>query len=77
MSKKAAVTEENLEHELLLARTEIIDHSDKRYAPMIVKTIVYGMIGTFAGGIVLGVGSLVTTNFLEGLSTKPYEQASN
>lgn len=77
MAKKTCVTEEHIELELLRARNEVLEHADKRYAPLIVKTIVYSMIATFAGGIVLGVGSLVTTTFLEGFENKTYEQTSN
>lgn len=77
MKKDTCITKDHIDLELLRARTELLEHADKRYAPLIIKTIVYGMIGTFAGGIVLGIGSLVTTNVLEGLSDKSYEQTQN
>lgn len=77
MENKTCITEEHIELELLRARTEVLEHADKRYAPFIIKTIVYGMIGTFAGGIVLGVGSLVTTNLLEKLQPQDYANTSN
>jgi hypothetical protein len=33
--------------------------SDESYAPIIVKTIVYGAVGTLAGGILFGVADIV------------------
>jgi len=56
-----------LRAELLdLARNER-EASDKAYAPMLVKTILYTLLGTLAGVVVLGVGNLVTQKFIQGL----------
>lgn len=77
MPKKTPITEEHIELGLVNTKNEILEHADKRYAPMIVKSIVYGILASFAGGVVLGLGGLVTSTFLNSFSTKAYEQPQN
>lgn len=46
--------------------------SDSRYAPMIVKTILYGLLGTIAAGVVFGIGDLVIKSFINNIERGAY-----
>ncbi len=67
------ITRDTLKAELLESAREERDISDIRYAPMIVKTIVFGLIGSIAVGVVMGIGNLVINGAVEKL--KPQELA--
>jgi len=67
------ITRDTLKAELLESAREERDISDIRYAPMIVKTIVFGLIGSIAVGVVMGIGNLVINGAVEKL--KPQERA--
>lgn len=66
------ITRDTLKAELLDSAREERDISDLRYAPMIVKTIVFGLIGSIAVGVVMGIGNLVINGAVEKL--KPNER---
>ena len=67
------ITRDTLKAELLESAREERDISDLRYAPMIVKRIVFGLIGSIAVGVVMGIGNLVINGAVEKL--KPQERA--
>ncbi len=73
MTDKPCATHDHVEIEILKTKQELLEQADKKYAPIVVKTIVYGLIGTFAGGIVLGLGGLVTTKFIASFSQEQHE----
>lgn len=41
------------------------DVSDRVYAPVVVKTILYSLMGTLTGGVVLGIGNAVIKSYLK------------
>ncbi len=55
---------------LALEREKERKESDGRYAPMIVKTILYGLLATLAGGVVIGMGDLVSKAFIRNIEEK-------
>lgn len=66
------VNTQDLELELLKHRENERKESDGRYAPMIVKTILYGLLGTIAAGVVFGIGDLVIKSFINKLDPEAY-----
>lgn len=61
------ITQKDLELELLKNNKAEREASDGKYAPIIVKTILYGLLAALASGVVLGMGNLVTEHFISSL----------
>ncbi len=69
------ITTKDLELELLKHREAERVASDGKYAPMIIKTVVYGLLVAFAGGVVLGMGDLVSKAFIGNIEQKAQSEA--
>lgn len=76
MSEEKPIYPTDLELAILKKAKEERDASDGKYAPMVVKAIVYGILVAFAGGVVLGMGDLVSKAFIKTIDEKSQNEAS-
>lgn len=64
MNEPAFATEDHVQVKILESCKSERDESDKRYAPILVKTIVYSIVGIMASGVAFGIANVISSNFV-------------
>lgn len=71
------IDKRDLELELLKQANAERKVSDERYAPMIVKTILYALLGVLASGVVFGMGDLIIKAFINNVDESAHTQPAS
>jgi len=66
-------TKDHVKAELLESERQEREISDDKYAPMIVKTIVFGIVGAIALGVVMGIVNIFVGRTIDAIdrTTQP------